>query len=182
MIPHQPPFTAENRKKTIDKILKCKLNLPPYLTIDARDLIKKVFKFLFLFIYFFAVIFRIMAVNHFQTLTSSHTGAANMYLSPIAFFFGFCFKLLKKNPSQRLGSSKGDCTDIQVIWIRDKKNLQSHTGHKDLLSDPDVNMIYKEWRGFIFSNTQLRNTPSSDTLTGMTSWTREWSLRTSHSW
>lgn len=38
----QPPFTAENRKKTIDKILKCKLNLPPYLTIDARDLIKKV--------------------------------------------------------------------------------------------------------------------------------------------
>lgn len=40
----QPPFTAENRKKTIDKILKCKLNLPPYLTIDARDLIKKVLK------------------------------------------------------------------------------------------------------------------------------------------
>ena len=42
LIFHQPPFTAENRKKTIDKILKCKLNLPPYLTIDARDLIKKV--------------------------------------------------------------------------------------------------------------------------------------------
>lgn len=42
VILHQPPFTAENRKKTIDKILKCKLNLPPYLTIDARDLIKKV--------------------------------------------------------------------------------------------------------------------------------------------
>lgn len=38
----QPPFSAENRKKTIDKILKCKLNLPPYLTPDARDLIKKV--------------------------------------------------------------------------------------------------------------------------------------------
>lgn len=38
----QPPFTAENRKKTIDKILKCKLSLPPYLTIDARDLVKKV--------------------------------------------------------------------------------------------------------------------------------------------
>ena len=38
----QPPFTAENRKRTIDKILKCKLNLPPYLTLDARDMIKKV--------------------------------------------------------------------------------------------------------------------------------------------
>uniref|UniRef100_A0AAQ5ZK69 Ribosomal protein S6 kinase n=1 Tax=Amphiprion ocellaris TaxID=80972 RepID=A0AAQ5ZK69_AMPOC len=42
MMTGSPPFTAENRKKTIDKILKCKLNLPPYLTIDARDLIKKV--------------------------------------------------------------------------------------------------------------------------------------------
>uniref|UniRef100_A0A8C7Z5P4 Ribosomal protein S6 kinase B2 n=1 Tax=Oryzias sinensis TaxID=183150 RepID=A0A8C7Z5P4_9TELE len=40
----QPPFTSENRKKTIDKILKCKLNLPPYLTIDARELIKKLLK------------------------------------------------------------------------------------------------------------------------------------------
>lgn len=38
----QPPFTGENRKKTIDKILKCKLNLPPYLTQEARDLLKKV--------------------------------------------------------------------------------------------------------------------------------------------
>uniref|UniRef100_A0A8B9K6Q8 Ribosomal protein S6 kinase B2 n=1 Tax=Astyanax mexicanus TaxID=7994 RepID=A0A8B9K6Q8_ASTMX len=57
-----PPFTGENRKKTIDKILKCKICLPPYLTPDARDLIKK---------------------------------------------------LLKKNPSQRLGSGKGDCADIQ---------------------------------------------------------------------
>uniref|UniRef100_A0A3Q2XC23 Ribosomal protein S6 kinase beta-2 n=1 Tax=Hippocampus comes TaxID=109280 RepID=A0A3Q2XC23_HIPCM len=42
MMTGSPPFTAENRKKTIDKILKCKLNLPPYLTIDAKDLIKKV--------------------------------------------------------------------------------------------------------------------------------------------
>ncbi|NXP57835.1 KS6B2 kinase, partial [Chloropsis cyanopogon] len=41
--PPQPPFTAENRKKTIDKILKGKLVLPPYLTPDARDLLKKVF-------------------------------------------------------------------------------------------------------------------------------------------
>ncbi|MCJ8750465.1 hypothetical protein PDJAM_G00267000, partial [Pangasius djambal] len=39
-----PPFSAENRKKTIDKILKCKLSLPPYLTPDARELIKKLLK------------------------------------------------------------------------------------------------------------------------------------------
>ncbi|KAG2459049.1 KS6B1 kinase, partial [Polypterus senegalus] len=39
-----PPFTGENRKKTIDKILKCKLNLPPYLTQEARDLLKKLLK------------------------------------------------------------------------------------------------------------------------------------------
>ncbi|KFO79594.1 Ribosomal protein S6 kinase beta-2, partial [Cuculus canorus] len=39
-----PPFTAENRKKTIDKILKGKLVLPPYLTPDARDLLKKFLK------------------------------------------------------------------------------------------------------------------------------------------
>ncbi|KAG9342428.1 hypothetical protein JZ751_016430 [Albula glossodonta] len=44
MMTGSPPFTAENRKKTIDKILKCKLNLPPYLTLDARDLIKKLLK------------------------------------------------------------------------------------------------------------------------------------------
>ncbi|KAL2310096.1 hypothetical protein Nmel_006335, partial [Mimus melanotis] len=42
--PPQPPFTAENRKKTIDKILKGKLVLPPYLTPDARDLLKKFLK------------------------------------------------------------------------------------------------------------------------------------------
>ncbi|KAG2464492.1 KS6B2 kinase, partial [Polypterus senegalus] len=41
MLTGSPPFTAENRKKTIDKILKCKLILPPYLTQDARDLLKK---------------------------------------------------------------------------------------------------------------------------------------------
>ncbi|KAG8522704.1 Ribosomal protein S6 kinase beta-2 [Galemys pyrenaicus] len=40
----QPPFTAENRKKTMDKIIKGKLALPPYLTPDARDLIKKFLK------------------------------------------------------------------------------------------------------------------------------------------
>uniref|UniRef100_A0A8C6TNW0 Ribosomal protein S6 kinase B2 n=1 Tax=Neogobius melanostomus TaxID=47308 RepID=A0A8C6TNW0_9GOBI len=41
MMTGSPPFTGENKKKTIDRILKCKLNLPPYLTIDARDLIKR---------------------------------------------------------------------------------------------------------------------------------------------
>ncbi|XP_037546055.1 ribosomal protein S6 kinase beta-2 [Nematolebias whitei] len=44
MMTGSPPFTAGNRKKTIDKILKCKLTLPPYLTVDARDLIKQLLK------------------------------------------------------------------------------------------------------------------------------------------
>uniref|UniRef100_A0A4W6D1G6 Ribosomal protein S6 kinase beta-2 n=1 Tax=Lates calcarifer TaxID=8187 RepID=A0A4W6D1G6_LATCA len=77
MMTGSPPFTAENRKKTIDKILKCKLNLPPYLTIDARDLIKK---------------------------------------------------LLKKNPAQRLGSSKADYADIQ------KHPFFKHVNWDDLLN------------------------------------------------
>jgi hypothetical protein len=38
----QPPFCAENRKRTIDKILRAKLAFPAYLTIDAKDLIKRV--------------------------------------------------------------------------------------------------------------------------------------------
>uniref|UniRef100_A0A672Y632 Ribosomal protein S6 kinase n=1 Tax=Sphaeramia orbicularis TaxID=375764 RepID=A0A672Y632_9TELE len=42
MLTGAPPFTGENRKKTIDKILKCKLSLPPYLTQEARDLLKRV--------------------------------------------------------------------------------------------------------------------------------------------
>ncbi|XP_017316358.1 ribosomal protein S6 kinase beta-2 [Ictalurus punctatus] len=77
MMTGSPPFSAENRKKTIDKILKCKLNLPPYLTPDARELIKK---------------------------------------------------LLKKNPAQRLGSSKADCADIQ------KQPFFRHVNWDDLLS------------------------------------------------
>jgi len=44
MLTGAPPFTAENRKKTIEKILKGKLNLPPYLTPDARDLIRRLLK------------------------------------------------------------------------------------------------------------------------------------------
>ncbi|XP_038153690.1 ribosomal protein S6 kinase beta-1-like [Cyprinodon tularosa] len=44
MLTGAPPFTGENRKKTIDKILKCKLSLPPYLTQEARDLLKKLLR------------------------------------------------------------------------------------------------------------------------------------------
>jgi len=44
MLTGAPPFSAENRKKTVDKILKAKLNLPPYLTNEARGLIKKLLK------------------------------------------------------------------------------------------------------------------------------------------
>lgn len=44
MLTGSPPFTAENRKRTIEKILKGKLNLPPYLTPDARDLIRRFLK------------------------------------------------------------------------------------------------------------------------------------------
>nr|XP_054312969.1 ribosomal protein S6 kinase beta-1-like isoform X4 [Pongo pygmaeus]XP_054312970.1 ribosomal protein S6 kinase beta-1-like isoform X4 [Pongo pygmaeus]XP_054312971.1 ribosomal protein S6 kinase beta-1-like isoform X4 [Pongo pygmaeus] len=45
MLTGAPPFTGENRKKTIDNILKCKLNLPPYLTQEARGLLKKAHPF-----------------------------------------------------------------------------------------------------------------------------------------
>ncbi|XP_025836202.1 ribosomal protein S6 kinase beta-1-like isoform X1 [Agrilus planipennis] len=44
MLTGAPPFTAENRKRTIEKILKGKLILPQYLTADARDLIRKLLK------------------------------------------------------------------------------------------------------------------------------------------
>ena len=44
MLTGAPPFTADNRKKTIDKILKGKLNLPPYLTPDAKDLLRRLLK------------------------------------------------------------------------------------------------------------------------------------------
>ncbi|XP_075919476.1 ribosomal protein S6 kinase beta-1 isoform X3 [Petromyzon marinus] len=44
MLTGAPPFAAENRKKTIDKILKCKLSLPPYLSQEARDVLKKLLK------------------------------------------------------------------------------------------------------------------------------------------
>ncbi|ESN95566.1 hypothetical protein HELRODRAFT_193541 [Helobdella robusta] len=41
MLTGAPPFTGENRKKTIDKILKAKLVLPNYLSPDARLLLRK---------------------------------------------------------------------------------------------------------------------------------------------
>ncbi|KAM8924162.1 ribosomal protein S6 kinase beta-2 [Pelodytes ibericus] len=44
MLTGSPPFTAENRKKTIEKILKRKPCFPPYLTPDARDLLNKLLK------------------------------------------------------------------------------------------------------------------------------------------
>ncbi|CAD6187995.1 unnamed protein product [Caenorhabditis auriculariae] len=44
MLTGGPPFTAENRKKTIDKILKGRLTLPAYLSHEARDLIKRLLK------------------------------------------------------------------------------------------------------------------------------------------
>ncbi|XP_064860132.1 ribosomal protein S6 kinase beta-2-like [Oncorhynchus nerka] len=97
MMTGSPPFTAENRKKTIDKILKCKVNLPPYLTLDARDMIKK---------------------------------------------------LMKKSPSQRLGSSAADCKDIQkhpffrhINWD-DLLNKRCEPPYKPCLqSDEDVSQF-----------------------------------------
>ncbi|CAH0604631.1 unnamed protein product [Chrysodeixis includens] len=44
MLIGQPPFTGDNRTKTIEKILKGKLMLPAYLTQDARDLIRRLMK------------------------------------------------------------------------------------------------------------------------------------------
>lgn len=44
MLTGAPPFTADNRKKTIDKILKARLAMPPYLTSEARGLLKKLLK------------------------------------------------------------------------------------------------------------------------------------------
>ncbi|EGI69568.1 Ribosomal protein S6 kinase beta-1 [Acromyrmex echinatior] len=40
----KPPFTGDDRRKTIEKILRGKLSLPQYLTPDARDLIRKLLK------------------------------------------------------------------------------------------------------------------------------------------
>ncbi|KAI6222359.1 Ribosomal protein S6 kinase [Aphelenchoides fujianensis] len=44
MLVGSPPFTADSKKRTIDKILKGRLTLPPYLSSEARDLIKGLLK------------------------------------------------------------------------------------------------------------------------------------------
>ena len=44
MLTGTPPFTAGNRKKTMEKILKARPVLPPYLTNEAKDLIRKLLK------------------------------------------------------------------------------------------------------------------------------------------
>ncbi|XP_041964574.1 ribosomal protein S6 kinase beta-2-like isoform X2 [Alosa alosa] len=117
MMTGSPPFTGENRKRTIDKILKCKLNLPPYLTPDARDMIKK---------------------------------------------------LLKKSPSQRLGSSKADCEDIKkhpffrhVNWD-DLLNKSIEPPYKPTLqSDEDVSQFDSR-----FTRQTPVDSPDDTTLSG----------------
>ena len=44
MLTGAPPFSGENRKKTIDKILHSRLSFHAYLTCDAKDLMKKLLK------------------------------------------------------------------------------------------------------------------------------------------
>ncbi|XP_067034024.1 ribosomal protein S6 kinase beta-1-like isoform X2 [Acropora muricata] len=44
MLTGSPPFCGDSRKKTIDKILKGKLVLPPYLTVEAKDFLRKLLK------------------------------------------------------------------------------------------------------------------------------------------
>ncbi|CAF0882631.1 unnamed protein product [Adineta steineri] len=44
MLTGAPPFTADDRKRTMDKIIKAKLVLPAYLTIDARELIRSLLR------------------------------------------------------------------------------------------------------------------------------------------
>ncbi|XP_076764452.1 ribosomal protein S6 kinase beta-1 isoform X1 [Xylocopa sonorina] len=44
MLTGMPPFIGDDRRKTIEKILRGKLSLPLYLTPDAKDLIQKLLK------------------------------------------------------------------------------------------------------------------------------------------
>ncbi|CAF1272561.1 unnamed protein product, partial [Didymodactylos carnosus] len=44
MLTGAPPFTADDRKRTMDKIIKAKLVLPAYLTQDARELIRNLLR------------------------------------------------------------------------------------------------------------------------------------------
>ncbi|XP_027435169.1 ribosomal protein S6 kinase beta-2 isoform X2 [Callorhinus ursinus] len=99
MLTGSPPFTAENRKKTMDKIIKGKLTLPPYLTPDARDLVKK-------------------------ASPQEHGGTHSQCLSPRqTLTLCPCLQFLKRNPSQRIGGGLGDAADVQrhpffrhIIW------------------------------------------------------------------
>jgi p70 ribosomal S6 kinase len=44
MLTGGPPFFASTKRKTIDKILKSRLMLPPYLSNEVKDLIKRLLK------------------------------------------------------------------------------------------------------------------------------------------
>ena len=44
MLTGKPPFVSSNRNKTISKILHADLKFPRHLTIEARDLIKKLLR------------------------------------------------------------------------------------------------------------------------------------------
>lgn len=85
--PHQPPFCAENRKRTIDKILHARLHMPPYLTPDARDLIKK--------------------VHIWSAGTYSQPLLTSLPLPPPP-------QLLKRHPPNRLGGGPEDSKAIKV--------------------------------------------------------------------
>lgn len=41
MITGAPPFCANNRKKTMEKIMKAQVKFPPFMTADVKDLLKK---------------------------------------------------------------------------------------------------------------------------------------------
>ncbi|CAF1428760.1 unnamed protein product [Adineta steineri] len=44
MLTGAPPFTSDDRKRTMDKIIKAKLILPAYLNIEARELIRNLLR------------------------------------------------------------------------------------------------------------------------------------------
>ncbi|CAC5402587.1 RPS6KB [Mytilus coruscus] len=94
MLTGAPPFTAENRKKTIDKILKAKLSLPPYLTNEARNLIKS------------------KSFMKFQKnlLRASHINPCSISRKII----DKNIVLLKKNINERLGGGPEDAKPIRV--------------------------------------------------------------------
>lgn len=138
LLPPQPPFTGENRKKTIDKILKCKLSLPPYLTQEARDLLKRVsicaipktlqhsmgtvqFGHGRGFVWINenireTVVLTVNAVSSYWICFLEHTTEVNVKLSCIIFFDTLLLvvQLLKRNASSRLGAGAGDATEVQV--------------------------------------------------------------------